>query len=40
MAELVAAFILGAVAGTLLSWAWRIDRARCDDPTEHGRTPL
>lgn len=40
MAEFVAAFILGAVAATLISWAWRVDRAMDAEPTEHGRTPL
>lgn len=40
MAEVVAAFILGAVAGALVSWAWRVDQTQDAEPTEHGRKPL
>lgn len=40
MAELILAFTLGAVAATLISWAWRIDRKIGPEPTEHGRNPL
>jgi len=40
MALLLLMFILGAVAGTLVTWAIVSDDSMESDPTEFGGTPL